>query len=76
MTNIRADIHSALWTLGGKATWVWDDELSCHIPCCSRWKVDGGGSVIRCGNGPLHDPEIGEGTCTEGPHLPRRDQEI
>lgn len=57
--------------LMGKASWTWDDELNAHVPTCSRWKVGPSGMVVRCDSGPLKDEEISEGTCSEGPHLPR-----
>jgi hypothetical protein len=53
----------------GQATWEWDAELGMHIPVCSRWKINGRGNVIRCGNGPLAGDQIDVGTCSEGPHL-------
>jgi hypothetical protein len=35
---------------------------------CSGYRVDGL-HLIRCGRGPLSDPEIDEGLCSEGPHV-------
>lgn len=60
----------------GKATWQWDDELGMHIPVCSRFKYNVRLGAHRCGNGPLSDAEIEEGTCSEGPHLMRHERSI
>jgi hypothetical protein len=60
----------------GKASWVWDDDMGMHLPTCSRLKLNRGGVVIRCGNGPLVGNEIDEGTCSEGPHMERHERSI
>jgi hypothetical protein len=59
----------------GHATWVWDADMGMHIPVCSGWKMNGA-QVVRCFNGPLEDPEIDVGLCTEGPHLPTHERSI
>jgi hypothetical protein len=53
----------------GKADWIWDEEMNLHIPCCSRWRTDGTGRVVKCQNGPLNESEIADGTCTDSPHV-------
>lgn len=66
-----------LQELLGKATWTWDDDMGMHIPVCSRWKYYGPPrGIYRCGNGPLDESEIVEGTCSEGPHLERHERSI
>jgi len=57
----------------GKADWQYDAEDDLHLPCCSRWKLNEAGNVVKCGNGPLGASEIPEGTCRRGPHVdPKR----
>ena len=55
----------------GRATWMWDDDLQVHLPCCTRLtgkhQVDG--SLRPCGNGPLDNSQIADGDC--GEHGPR-----
>jgi hypothetical protein len=53
----------------GKASWMYDDELRCHVPVCSGWVADRAGVVTRCGNGPLDEPEVRRGLCSEAVHL-------
>jgi hypothetical protein len=55
---------------GDKATWRWSDSKGQHIPECSRFRVNGAGCVVRCGK-ELAVSELRDGTCSEGPHLPR-----
>jgi hypothetical protein len=70
----RRPTASELQKLLGRATWVWDDEMGMHLPTCSRYKYDIKRGTYQCGNGPLSDPEIVGGTCTEGPHLERHER--
>jgi len=64
-----------LQCLVGKASWVWDHELGMHIPCCSGWKVNGTGNVVRCMNGPLIASQYTDGLCDLGPHLNTHEHE-
>lgn len=54
----------------GKASWEYDSELGCHIPCCSghKWQE---GKIVVCGNGPLTGEEIVNGLCSEPVHTLR-----
>lgn len=45
----------------GRAHWLWNDELNCHIPCCSQLRSDG----TWCCNGPLPDDRVPLGNCGE-----------
>ncbi len=47
----------------GKATWEWDDELNCQVPCCSALTNDV--DFQKCGNGPLTGDEIAAGRCSQ-----------
>lgn len=55
----------------GRATWLWDNDLQVHIPCCTREVLDGRypAGLRACGNGPLGDSQVEEGDC--GEHGPR-----
>lgn len=43
----------------GKADWIYNDDLGCHIPCCIQ-QVQ---FFVRCGNGPLEGEQITTGDC-------------
>lgn len=51
----------------GRADWLYDDELGCHIPSCSMYAGN-----WRCGNGPLEGDQITTGNCGRK-HVPTRD---
>jgi hypothetical protein len=48
----------------GRADWLYDDELGCHIPSCSMYTGN-----WRCGNGPLQGDQITTGNCGKQ-HIP------
>lgn len=57
----------------GKASWIYDEELNMHVPCCtvltvkSKW-ISHAVVEIRpqpCGNGPLVGDQIESGDCGE-----------
>lgn len=47
----------------GRADWLWDEDLMCHIPCCTRPRDSHPSS--KCGNGPLNTQQILTGDCGE-----------
>lgn len=55
----------------GKADWLWDDDLGCHIPCCTSYtRIEysaelGRLATTKCGNGPLVGEQIQTGLCSE-----------
>jgi hypothetical protein len=42
----------------GRADWIYDDEIGCHIPCCAMYIGN-----QRCGNNPLKGDQIRTGNC-------------
>lgn len=48
----------------GKATWVWEEDLQCHVPCCTYLDPF---DQRPCYNGPLVGDQIMTGDCGEHP---------
>lgn len=68
---MSADIDAARARHLGQADWLWDDELNCHIPCCT---VPIGNRINegRCHQGPLTGEQIATGDC--GGHAARQQE--
>lgn len=54
-------------TLMGKADWIYEPTIDCHVPCCTVFTPSNEATpkLRRCGNGPLTGSAIESGDCGE-----------